>query len=69
MRMIKLTIIILATAAFISFIKSGENFNIIEGLPFADGKDVNIYHWASLAILLITCWGFYRLTRKNNDDE
>jgi hypothetical protein len=69
MRLLKLTIIILTTFVLISFIKSDESFNIIKELPFADGEDINIYHWASLAILLITCWGFYRLSRKNDEDE
>ena len=64
MKPIKLTIIILVTIAVFAFIKSKEQFNIIKGLPFADGEEINIYHWASLAILLLTAWVFYRLKRK-----
>lgn len=64
MKPIKLTLIILITIAVFAFIKAKERFNIIKGLPFADGEDINIYHWASLAILLLTAWGFYRLKRK-----
>lgn len=68
MRATKLTAIILLGAAAISFIKSDRSFNIIRALPFADGEPVNIYHWAALIILLITFWGFYRLTRKKDED-
>ena len=67
MKLIKLTVIIMLTLAALAFIKSDEEFYLIKALPFADGEPVNIYHWGSLAILLITCWGYYRLTRK--DDE
>ena len=68
MKVIKLAIIVLLGAATISFIKSDRSFNIIRALPFADGEPVNIYHWGALIILLITCWGFYRLTRKKDED-
>jgi hypothetical protein len=69
MKIIQLTVIILITIAVFAFIKAKEKFNIIKGLPFADGEDVNLYHWASLAILLLTCWGYYRLTHKDDEDS
>lgn len=69
MKTIKLTVIILLAIAVFIFIKSDEHFNIIKGLPFADGDDVNIYHWASLILILLTCWGYYRLNHKDRDDE
>ncbi|MFA6186470.1 MAG: hypothetical protein WC770_04555 [Phycisphaerae bacterium] len=69
MKTIKLTIIILLTIAVLSIIKSGRSFNIVQALPFADGKPVNIYHWAALAILLITCWGYCRLNHKKKEEE
>ena len=65
---IKLVAIILLGAAAISFIRSDKEFNIIRALPFADGEPVNIYHWAALIILGLTFWGFYRLTRKKEED-
>lgn len=68
MKVIKLTIIILLGIAAISFIKSDSSFNIVKALPFVDGEPANIYHWAALVILLITCWGYYRLTRKDDKD-
>lgn len=70
MKAIKLAIIILLGAAAISFIRSDKEFNIIRALPFADGEPVgNIYHWGSLAILGLTFWGYYRLTKKHDEDE
>jgi len=41
----------------------------MQALPFADGDNINIYHWASLILILLTCWGYYRLTRKEDKDE
>ena len=69
MEKIKLAIIRLLAGAVLSFVKSGKEFNIVKALPFADGEPVNSYHWAALMILIITCWGFYRLTRKQEDEE
>ena len=69
MRTIKLTVIILITISVFTFIKSGRHFNIMQALPFADGDNINIYHWASLILILLTCWGYYRLTRKEDKDE
>lgn len=69
MRTIKLTVIILITLAVFAFIRSDEHFNIIKALPFADGDDVNIYHWASLILILLTCWGYYRLNHKDDEDS
>jgi hypothetical protein len=69
MKVVKLTVIILLTLAALSFVKCGRSFNIVQALPFADGKPVNIYHWAGLAVLLITVWGYCRLNRKDTNDE
>ena len=69
MKVIKLTIFLLLGAAIISFIKSDESFNIIKALPFADGENVNGYHWAALIISLITWWGHSRLKKKDNKNE
>jgi hypothetical protein len=69
MKTIKMTIIILLTITVLSFIKSGKSFNLIQALPFADGRPVNIYHWAALAILLITCWGYCRLNHKKKEED
>lgn len=69
MKPIKLAIIILLGAAAISFIRSDKEFSIIKALPFADGEPVdNIYHWGALIILGLTFWGYYRLTRKKDED-
>jgi hypothetical protein len=68
MKIIQLTIIILITITLFSFIKADANFNIIKGLPFADGEKINLYHWASLIIILLTLWGYCRLNRKDEED-
>lgn len=69
MKIIKLTVIVLLTFTALSFVKSGKSFNIVQALPFADGDPVNIYHWGSLAILLITLWGYFRMNRDHENDN
>ena len=66
MKAVKLTIILLAAIAALSFICSEEPLNPAIILPFCDGERVNAYHWGGLAALVITVWGYYRL---NNDSE
>ena len=69
MKAMKLAAIVLLAGTFLTYIRSGRDFNIVQALPFSDGEPVNIYHWAAFAILIITCWGIYRLTHKPDDDE
>ena len=69
MKIIKLAIILLLAGVVLSFVKSGRDFSIVKALPFADGEPVNIYHGAALMILLVTCWGYYRWTQNNEEDE
>ena len=64
MKFIKITIIILIAATALNYIRADRAYNIIRALPFCDGEPINNYHWGALAILIITLWGYHRLTRK-----
>lgn len=68
MRTIKLTAIILIALAAYFFIKADWSFNIIQALPFADGeKWDNPYHFGALAIIGLTIYAYYRITRQKDD--
>ena len=67
MKIFKLTLLILAIAALINFVRSGETFHIARTLPFAAGADQPpLYEFAGIAMLGITLWGFFRLVRRNS---
>jgi hypothetical protein len=63
MKTIRLTLIMLVAIAFYLSIKAGHSFNIVQALPFAEGENINIYHFGSLAVVLITLWGLRRLKK------
>jgi hypothetical protein len=70
MRSAIITIIIIAFGAVILWIASDAQIgHLAEVLPFISGRDVGLYDWAGLAVLLITAWGIARLLRRRDNDS
>ena len=70
MRIIKLALIIFIAALVINFFRNGRMFHIAKTLPFSNfPEEVGIYDWASVAVLAILAWGFYRIKRNSEDDK
>lgn len=68
MKAIKITLVLLATAAVLHFLKAEEDIDIRKSLPFLDGEPPNVYHVAALAVILIFVWGLIRLGRGKDDE-
>jgi len=67
MKAMKITLILLGTAAVIHFIKADNAIDIRRALPFLDGEVPNAYHIGALAIILLFLWGLARLGRHDDD--
>jgi hypothetical protein len=68
MKAVKITLVLLTTAAILHFLKSEEHIDIRRSLPFLDGEPPNTYHVAALAIILIFLWGLSRLGRGDDNE-
>ena len=70
MRSAFITIIVIAFGALIAWIASDAQIgHLAEVLPFISGRDVGLYDWAGLAVLLITTWGIAQLLRRRDNDS
>lgn len=66
MKIIKITLIIIFISALICAVRLGDDYPIVQVLPFLGRGRPLIYHFAGISILLITCWGLYRLRKNRN---
>lgn len=62
-RVVTITIVLMIAFALISWIRSNGayDFDIRTILPFTSGSPVDLYDWASLALIVIAAWGLVRL--------
>jgi hypothetical protein len=68
MKIIKITLIIIFISALINAVRLGDDYPIVQALPFLGRGRPLIYHIAGIAVLLITAWGLHRL-RKNRKQK
>ena len=60
---LQIALILLLTLGILKFIRGGQGFDIRSVIPFMSGRDISIYDWAGLALLIIVAWGLVRLRR------
>jgi hypothetical protein len=68
MRWAAITIIILAVAALISWVRAGQDFHIAQVFPFLGGYEPGIYDAAAVILIFMAVRGLRRLARRERDD-
>jgi hypothetical protein len=68
MKIIKITLIIIFISTLICAVRLGDEYPIVQVLPFLGRGRPLIYHIGGILIILITMWGLHRL-RKNKNKE
>lgn len=64
-----ITIIVLAVAALIVWVRGGESFHIAQVFPFLGGYKPGLYDAGSLIVILMTVAGLRRLARRREDHD
>ncbi len=58
---IKVVIVLIITFAILGFIRSGTDFDMRAIIPFFSGRDIGLYDWAGLVLVVFVWWGLARL--------
>ena len=70
MKAAKVVLIVLFCAVLINWIRGGQDFHLVQVLPFLGGHKPGIYDAAGLVMLLVLLpWGLRRLRRRGEEPE
>ena len=70
MRIAKIALIVVITAAFISFLRGGADFALPRVLPGCDGLPLSPIHFvAGVVLIFLMFWGLRRLNSSRDDAD
>lgn len=67
------TAILLLTLAVLGWLRADHRFDIRTIVPFLTGREIGVFDWGGLALLILAAWGLSRLnedpSEKRDDTE
>ena len=69
MRAAAVVCVLLVSALLVNWIRSGQDFPIVQSVPFLGGHEPSLYDVGGLCLLALMGWGAMRLRRLRRDDQ
>ena len=63
MRAAAVVCVLLVSALLVNWLRSGQDFPIVQTLPFLGGHEPSLYDFGGLVLLALAVWGALRLKR------
>lgn len=63
MKPVLVTAILLLTLAVLGWLRADHRFDIRTIVPFLSGREIGVFDWGGLALLILAAWGLSRLHR------